>query len=146
GADRDGRHRQGNLPHAELWRGRRTGGSHAGRGARTEALVMRFIAAAQRPGGGMRGSTQSAGVLVGLCLSAVVDAGSQAPGAAAQLKQVAYIKASNPSEDAPLGCGGTLTGHAGNSSAVSADGTTIAMGAPHESSGAKGINGNQNDK
>jgi trimeric autotransporter adhesin len=94
----------------------------------------------------MRVSTQSAVVLVGLCLSAVVDAGSQAPGAAAQLKQLAYIKASNPAEDAHLGCGGTLTGHAGNSSAVSADGTTLAMGAPHESSGAKGINGNQNDR
>ncbi len=60
--------------------------------------------------------------------------------------QVAYLKASNPSEDAHFACGGTLTGHAGNSSAVSADGTTIAVGAPHESSGAKGINGNQNDK
>jgi hypothetical protein len=94
----------------------------------------------------MRISTQSAVVLVGLCLSSVVDAGSQPAGAAAQLKQIAYIKASNPAEDAHLGCGGTLTGHAGNASAVSADGTTIAMGAPHESSGAKGINGNQNDK
>jgi hypothetical protein len=94
----------------------------------------------------MRISTQSAVVLVGLCLSSVVDAGSQSAGAAAQLKQIAYIKASNPAEDAHLGCGGTLTGHAGNASAVSADGTTIAMGAPHESSGAKGINGNQNDK
>jgi hypothetical protein len=94
----------------------------------------------------MRISTQSTVVLVGLCLGSVVDAGSQGAGAAAQLKQVAYIKASNPAEDAHLGCGGTLTGHAGNASAVSADGSTIAMGAPHESSGAKGINGNQNDK
>ena len=94
----------------------------------------------------MRISTQSTVVLVGLCLGSVVDAGSQATGTAAQLKQIAYIKASNPAEDAHLGCGGTLTGHAGNASAVSADGSTIAMGAPHESSGAKGINGNQNDK
>jgi hypothetical protein len=95
----------------------------------------------------MRIRTPPAVILAGLCLSAAVDAGSQPAGAAAaQLKQVAYIKASNPAEDAHLGCGGTLTGHAGNSSAVSADGTTIAMGAPHESSGAKGINGNQNDK
>src|SRR5207249_5276421 len=64
----------------------------------------------------------------------------------AALKQIAYLKASNPSEDAHLGCGGTLTGHAGNASAISSDGNTIAVGAPHENSGAKGINGNQNDK
>ena len=37
-----------------------------------------------------------------------------------QLRQIAYLKASNPAEDAHLGCGGTLTGHAGNSSAISA--------------------------
>jgi hypothetical protein len=70
---------------------------------------------------------------------------SSASSGAGQLKQVAYIKASNPMEDAHLGCGGTLTGHAGNASAISDDGNTIAMGAPHENSGAKGINGNQND-
>ena len=48
------------------------------------------------------------------------------------LRQFAYLKASNPTEDAHLGCGGSLTGHAGNSSALSADGNTIAVGAPHE--------------
>ena len=64
---------------------------------------------------------------------------------AGQLRQVAYLKASNPTEDAHFGCGGTLTGHAGNASAISDDGNTIAVGAPHENSGAKGINGNQND-
>ena len=63
-----------------------------------------------------------------------------------QLRQVAYLKASNPSEDAHFGCGGTLTGHAGNSSAISARRQHDRVGAPHESSGAKGINGNQNDK
>src|ERR1700704_1615298 len=67
-------------------------------------------------------------------------------GSAARLRQVAYLKASNPAEDAHFGCGGTLTGHAGNSSAISDDGNTIAIGAPHENSGARGINGNQNDK
>jgi hypothetical protein len=64
---------------------------------------------------------------------------------AAQMKQIAYLKASNPVEDAHFGCGGTLTGHAGNASTISDDGSTIAIGAPHENSGAKGINGNQND-
>jgi hypothetical protein len=61
------------------------------------------------------------------------------------LRQAAYLKASNPLEDAHFGCGGTLTGHAGNASAISQDGSTIAIGAPHENSSAKGINGNQND-
>jgi FG-GAP repeat len=62
-----------------------------------------------------------------------------------QLKQTAYIKASNTHSGDHFGCGGVLDGHAGNSVAVSADGITMAIGAPHESSGAKGINGNQND-
>src|SRR5689334_6496231 len=62
-----------------------------------------------------------------------------------QLKQAAYLKASNTHAGDHLGCGGVLDGHAGNTVAVSADGNTMAIGAPHESSGAKGINGNQND-
>ena len=78
-------------------------------------------------------------------IGAVAYVGAQAPAAAGQWKQVAYLKASNPVEDAHFGCGGTLTGHAGNASAISADGTTLAVGAPHENSGARGINGNQND-
>jgi hypothetical protein len=86
--------------------------------------------------------------LVAMTLGAVAYAKSQSPpaSAAGQLKQVAYLKASNPTEDAHLGCGGTLTGHAGNATSISDDGNTIAIGAPHENSGARGINGNQNDK
>src|SRR5262249_35082870 len=89
-----------------------------------------------------------AAVLAGMVLGVVVSAQSGAPPAAAtgQLRQVAYLKASNPSEDAHFGDGGTLTGHAGNTSVISDDGSTIAVGAPHDNSGAKGINGNQNDK
>jgi len=96
----------------------------------------------------MKSNALSAVVLAALTASVAVYAGGQAPAApaSATLRQVAYLKASNPSEDAHFACGGTLTGHAGNSSAVSADGTTIAVGAPHESSGARGVNGNQNDK
>src|SRR5438034_7464473 len=41
-----------------------------------------------------------------------------------------------------FGNGGTLEGHG---VALSGDGNTLAVGAPYESSGAKGINGNQND-
>src|SRR5213593_1230069 len=69
-------------------------------------------------------------------------AGIAQNGSAPQLKQVAYIKASNTKMDDHFGNGGTLEGHA---VALSGDGSTLAVGAPYESSGAKGINGNQND-
>ena len=59
-----------------------------------------------------------------------------------QLKQVAYLKASNAEANDHFGNGGTLEGH---SAALSGDGNTLAVGAPYESSGAKGVNGNQND-
>jgi len=94
--------------------------------------------------------TGSVVVLAAMTFGAVAYARSQSPSppssAGGPLKQLAYLKASNPTEDAHLGCGGSLTGHAGNSTAISDDGNTIAIGAPHENSGAKGINGNQNDK
>ena len=61
------------------------------------------------------------------------------------LQQVAYIKASNAEAYDHFGCGGGNQGHTGNSVALSADGSTIAIGAPFESGGAAGINGNQND-
>ena len=38
-----------------------------------------------------------------------------------------------------------IQGHTGQGVAISADGTTMAVGAPHEASGAAGINGNQRD-
>ncbi len=62
-----------------------------------------------------------------------------------QIRQVAYLKASNPHANDHFGCGGSLPGHIGNASAISADGNYIAIGAHLESSAAKGINGNQND-
>jgi FG-GAP repeat len=98
----------------------------------------------------MRARTRSAAiaaVLSAVVFGAVAYVRAQSPAASAAgtLRQVAYLKASNPVEDAHFGCGGTLTGHAGNGSAISGDGSTLAVGAPHESSGAKGINGNQND-
>ncbi|MBI2186118.1 MAG: integrin [Acidobacteria bacterium] len=61
------------------------------------------------------------------------------------LEQVAYIKASNAEAYDHFACGGGNQGHTGNSVALSGDGTTMAVGAPFESSNAKGINGNQRD-
>ena len=59
------------------------------------------------------------------------------------LKQIAYIKPSNTREGLQFGSGGTLLG---DSVALSSDGNTLAVGAPMESSAAKGINGNQADE
>ncbi len=59
-----------------------------------------------------------------------------------QLRQIAYLKASNPGAGDHFGNGGTVLG---DSVAISGDGNTIAIGAPNESSGASGINGTQND-
>lgn len=76
---------------------------------------------------------------------------SQAPGPSTivppmlPLKQVAYIKASNAEAQDHFACGGGQQGHTGNSIALSGDGSTMAIGAPFESGGARGINGNQSD-
>jgi len=88
-----------------------------------------------RIGGGMR----SVAVVVSVVLLGVIVAHPQAQG---QVAQTAYIKASNTQAGDHFGNGGTLLG---DSVAISADGSTIAIGAPQESSNAKGINGNQND-
>lgn len=61
------------------------------------------------------------------------------------LKQVAYLKASNAKPQDHFACGGSNIGHTGNSISLSTDGSTMAVGAPFESGGAAGVNGNQND-
>src|SRR5262245_2283627 len=61
------------------------------------------------------------------------------------LKQAAYIKASNAEAFDHFACGGGNQGHTGTSIAVSGDATTMAIGAPLESGGTPGINGNQSD-
>ena len=66
-----------------------------------------------------------------------------AQGAPGIPKQIAYIKASNPGMFDHFGEGGALDGHIGHAVAVSGDGNTIAVGAQHESSSARGVNGNQ---
>ena len=59
------------------------------------------------------------------------------------LRQTAYIKASNTGFGDEFGAGGTLLG---NAVALSADGITLAIGAPYESSGSSGIEGDQDDE
>jgi len=71
---------------------------------------------------------------------------ASAPNTPRQLRQVAYLKASNAEAGDHFGCGGSLTGHTGHGVAISSDGSTLAVGAQHESSGAKGVNGNENDE
>ncbi len=82
--------------------------------------------------------------LVCLALVTTGNGTAQTPTAAPapKLRQVAYIKASNTHANDHFGNGGTLEGHG---LALSGDGNTLAVGAPYESSAAKGINGNQND-
>jgi hypothetical protein len=62
-----------------------------------------------------------------------------------EVRQTAFLKASNTEASDHFGCGGVLQGHTGQGVAISADGTTLAVGAPHESSSSAGINGNQTD-
>ena len=68
-----------------------------------------------------------------------------AQGPSAPFKQTGYLKASNPDAYDHFGEGGALPSHTGNTTAVSRDGSTIAVGAPHEASTASGVNGNQGD-
>ena len=60
----------------------------------------------------------------------------------APLAQTAYLKASNTGAGDQFGTGGTLLG---NAVALSADGSTLAVGAPFESSVATGIDGTEDD-
>lgn len=89
----------------------------------------------------MRGRIRSAVVGVSVVMAGVAASVlAQAPAGA--VRQVAYLKASNAEAGDHFGNGGTLLG---DSVAISGDGNTIAIGAPHEGSNATGINGNQND-
>ena len=59
-----------------------------------------------------------------------------------RLQEIAYLKASNTGDGDNFGAGGTLSGDAVS---LSKDGLTLAVGAPFESSGATGADGNQSD-
>src|SRR5882672_7362562 len=63
--------------------------------------------------------------------AAQAPAPSSKPASASALRQVAYVKASNPGEE----------DHFGHAIALSGDGATLVVGAPMESSAARGING-----
>ena len=76
---------------------------------------------------------------------AVLGLSAQSGPPAAQITQSDYLKSSNTEASDHFGCGGVIQGHTGQGVAISADGTTMAVGAPHEASGAAGINGNQRD-
>ena len=99
----------------------------------------------------MRRKNLSVVFLLSLVAAVVIApgrAGSQArPAAAAtpQLKQVAYLKASNAEGGDDFADGGANQGHTGSSIALSRDGNTMAIGAPYENGGSKGINGDQSD-
>lgn len=85
------------------------------------------------------------GAALVLFLGAVVASNAQAPDASndpAPFAQTAYIKASNTGGGDQFGTGGTLLG---NAVALSTDGSTLAVGAPFESSGATDINGDEDD-
>src|SRR6188472_2840653 len=87
-------------------------------------------------------------IAIGIVLAAVViqlPSGAQAPAAPLTVRQTAYVKASNPDPSDHFGCGGVVQGHTGQGVALSADGRTMAVGAPHEGSRAAGVNGNQTD-
>jgi hypothetical protein len=98
----------------------------------------------------MRLASVIALVLAAAAGTAIETSGRQASPPAstvttAQLKQLAYLKGSNTEAGDHFGCGGVLDGHAGYGAAISGDGNTVAIGAPHESGGSGGVNGNQND-
>jgi hypothetical protein len=81
--------------------------------------------------------------IAGFVIHAHAQTAARQPGV--QVRQLAYLKASNPEAGDHFGCGGVLDGHAGFGTAISGDGNTLVVGAPHEGSGARGVNGNQND-
>src|SRR5688572_32059173 len=78
-------------------------------------------------------------------VAAALEPAGRQEGQRAAVRQLAYLKASNSEASDHFACGGSLPGHIGNAIAVSGDGMTVVVGAPHESSAARGINGNQDD-
>ena len=85
-------------------------------------------------------------VVVGIVHRTTAAPEAQAPGASApQLRQFAYLKASNTDGFDHFAGGGSLPGHIGGPLAISGDGNTLAVGAPHESSAARGVGGDQDD-
>ena len=84
-------------------------------------------------------------VLAVLCVLGAGVLGGSWLAAQAGLRQTGYLKASNPGMFDHFGEGGALDGHTGHGIAISGDGNTVVVGAQHEGSNARGVNGNQND-
>src|SRR5688500_16119717 len=74
-----------------------------------------------------------------VCTAAALVA--QAP----SVRETAIVKASNAEAYDHFGEGGALPGHTGNTVALSRDGGTLAVGAPHEASRSAGVNPSQSD-
>ena len=83
-------------------------------------------------------------LLFGVCAwcDAQVPAAPDAAANEVPLRQTAYVKASSTGAGDQFGTGGTLLGDA---VALSADGNTLTVGAPFESSAATGIDGREDD-
>jgi hypothetical protein len=94
---------------------------------------------------GRRSVALVGGVVFAAAAAGCGRTGPQATSSIAQVRQMAYLKASNPDVGDHFACGGSLPGHIGNAVAISGDGNTVLVGAPHESSAARGINGNAGD-
>jgi hypothetical protein len=85
----------------------------------------------------MQRSTGSALAVVCLgVVGALAHLAAQAPTSTVTVRQLAYLRASNADAHDHLGCGGAFDGHAGYGAAMSGDGNTLVMGAPHEGGGA----------
>ena len=94
----------------------------------------------------MRSTFAIAAVIVGIGVAGLaIRSNLQTPAGGVSVRQAAYLKASNAEAGDHFGCGGVLQGHTGQGIAMSADGMTLAVGAPHEGSAAPGINGSQSD-
>ena len=74
-------------------------------------------------------------VRLAICLSLAAAVSAQS--------RIQHLNVSNPGEDDKLGAGDPLVGV---TLAMSADGNTLAVSAPHEDSAAVGVNGNQHDE
>ena len=61
------------------------------------------------------------------------------------LREIGYVKASNAEAYDHFACGGASPSHTGNSIAISRDGLTMAIGAPHESGGGSGVDADPSD-
>jgi hypothetical protein len=87
----------------------------------------------------------AATLAIGVGLVVTSAGGGQSAPASFQITQTGYLKASNSEASDHFGCGGVIQGHTGQGVALSADGNTMAVGAPHEAGGSAGVNGNQRD-